>query len=114
MIKNKADLNPTKSVNKPYKGGIMAPPTIAVHNNPEPFGFKSPIPSIAKVKMVGNIIELNNPTHKILHIENNPVVLIDNKISAMANVAKMPKTLLGFIILVRYEPAKRPIIAPLQ
>lgn len=41
------------SVRNPYAGGIIAPPTIAVHKSPEPFGFNDPIPSIANVKMVG-------------------------------------------------------------
>ena len=47
---------------------MIAPPKIAVHNNPEAFGFNSPKPSIAKVKIVGNIMELNKPTDNMLHI----------------------------------------------
>ena len=92
----------------------MAPPTIAIHKSPEPLGFNSPIPSIAKVNMVGNIIELNKPTARILHIDINPVVLIEIRINKMAIEAKMLNTFPGFIIFVRYEPIKRPIIAPDQ
>lgn len=94
-------MKPTKSVKNPYTGGMMAPPTIAVHNKPEAFGFNSPKPSIEIVNMVGNIIELNKPTAKILHILISPVVLIDIKINRIAQVAKMPNTFPGFMILVR-------------
>ena len=58
----------------PKNGGISAPPTMAVHNKPDAFGFKSPIPSMANVNMVGNIMELNNPTAKMLHILTKPFV----------------------------------------
>lgn len=92
----------------------MAPPKIAVHNNPDALGFSSPNPSIAKVKMVGNIMELNNPTAKMLHIAMYPLVFIETKIKEIASVAKIPKTVPGLIILVRYDPTKRPIIAPDQ
>ena len=51
IIKNKAVLKPILSVKNPYNGGINAPPTIAVHNNPDAFGFNSPKPLIAKVKI---------------------------------------------------------------
>ena len=100
-MKINAILKPKLSVNFPYKGGIIAPPTIAVHNKPDPFGFNSPIPSMAKVNIVGNIIELNNPTARMLHMLNNPDVLIDIIMSEMASVAKIPSTLPGFMILVR-------------
>ena len=71
-MKNKAFLNPATSEKYPNNGGMIAPPTIAVHNKPEAFGFSGPRPSIANVKMVGNIIELNNPTASILHIAIMP------------------------------------------
>ena len=110
----KAALKPIISVKYPYKGGISAPPTIAVHNKPDALGFNSPIPSIAKVKIVGNMMELNKPTAKILHILNKPVVLIEMRINIMATLANIPSTFPGFIIRVKYEPTKRPIIAPDQ
>ena len=79
----------------------MAPPTIAIHSSPEACAFKSPKPSSDKVKMVGNIMELNNPTAKIDYIDNSPVVFIEIKIKAMAKEAKMPKTFPGAKIRVR-------------
>ena len=97
----KAALKPIISVKYPYKGGISAPPTIAVHNKPDALGFNSPIPSIAKVKIVGNMMELNKPTAKILHILSKPVVLIDIRINVMASVENIPNTFPGLIILVR-------------
>ena len=114
MIKNNADLKPMLSVKYPYKGGIMAPPTMAVQSKPEPFGFNSPMPSIARVKIVGNIMELNKPTARILHIENKPVVLIEMMMSSIAIKEKMLSTMPGFMIRVKYEPINRPIIAPDQ
>ena len=93
---------------------MMAPPTIAIHNNPEACAFKSPKPSKLSVKIVGNIMELNNPTAKIVHIEINPTVFIEIKIMIIAIVAKMLNTFAGAKILVKYAPIKRPIIAPPQ
>ena len=83
------------SVRSPYNGGIKAPPTIAVHNNPETCGFRSPIPSMVNVKIVGNMIELNNPTVRIDHIDINPYVFIEIRIIPMASMAKILNTLDG-------------------
>ena len=91
-MKNKAFLNPATSEKYPNNGGMIAPPTIAVHNKPEAFGFSGPKPSMANVKMVGNIIELNNPTASILHIANMPWETIDVKTNVLANVAKRAST----------------------
>ena len=114
MVKRNAVLKPKPSIKLPKANGIIAPPTIAIHNKPEACAFKSPKPSKLKVKIVGNIIELNNPTANIDHIETNPVVLIEIKIIAIANEAKMLNTFPGDIIFVKYAPTKRPIIAPPQ
>ena len=43
-------------------GGMNAPPTMAVHKTPDPCGLPSPRSSMAKVKMVGNMMLLQNPT----------------------------------------------------
>ena len=51
--------------------------------------------------MVGNIMELNNPTARIDHIEINPCVLIDINIIRIANEAKILKTFPASIIFVR-------------
>lgn len=100
-MKNKAFLNPATSEKYPNNGGMIAPPTIAVHNKPEAFGFSGPRPSIANVKMVGNIIELNNPTASILHIAIMPWEAIEVKTNTDANEAKRASTYPGFIILVK-------------
>ena len=80
---------------------MIAPPTIAVHRSPEALGFKSPSPSIAKVKIVGNIIELNKPTHSMLHMAIKPVLTIEMDIQLIANKANNANTFPGFIIRVR-------------
>ena len=69
---------------------------------------------MAKVKIVGNIIELNNPTDKMVHIAMNPVLDIEMVTINMAPMAKAANTLAGCRILVRYAPMNHPIIAPLQ
>lgn len=114
MVKINAVLNPKPSIKLPKTKGIIAPPTIAIHNKPDACAFKSPKPSKLNVKIVGNIIELNNPTANIDHIESNPVVLIEIKIIAIAKEAKIANTFPGEIIFVKYAPTKRPIIAPPQ
>ena len=114
MAKVNANLKPTASINDPNINGITAPPTIAIHNNPEACAFKSPKPSKLNVKIVGNIMELNNPTANIDHIEINPVVLIEITIMEIERIAQMLKTLAGDKILVKYAPTKRPIMEPTQ
>ena len=80
---------------------MIAPPTIPVHKSPEPFGFKSPNPFKDSVKIVGNIIELNNPTAKILHIDNNPFEIAEISIIIIAEMEKMLRTLPASKIFVR-------------
>ncbi len=101
MSKNNANLNPSISVRNPYKGGITAPPTIAVQSNPEACAFKSPNPSSVNVKIVGNMMELNNPTDKIDHSATSPFVFIEINMSSIESDAKIPKTFAGANILVR-------------
>lgn len=92
----------------------MAPPTIAIHNNPEACAFKSPKPSKLSVKIVGNMMELNNPTANIDHIDNNPSVFMEIKIMKIAKNEKILNTFPGSMIFVKYEPTNLPIIAPPQ
>lgn len=92
----------------------MAPPTIIVQRIPDACGFKSSSPSNDKLKMVGNIIELNRPTASIETIDTTPKVWDEINIISTAPIAKKESTRDGLIILVRYEPINRPIIAPLQ
>ena len=109
-----AVLNPHRSVNNPYKGGTNAPPAIAVQRIPEPCGFASPKSSIEIAKIVGNIIELNNPTARIAHMETNPDVSIDRPIKHTARKANKLRMRLGEKTPVRKVPANRPTIAPPQ
>lgn len=114
MISRKAILKPAKSVTNPKSGGTIAPPTIIVHNIPDPCGLRLSNPSIDRVKIVGNMIELKRPTIRIDHIEINPLEKMEIKIKAMAPMAKEAKTLDGSNFLVRNEPMNLPIIAPDQ
>ena len=86
-------MNPKLSIKPPNTKGIIAPPTIAIHSKPDAWAFKSPKPSKVNVKIVGNIIELNNPTAKIDHIDSNPCELMETTIITMANNAKILNTL---------------------
>ena len=96
-----AVLKPKLSIKNPYAGGIIAPPTIAIHNNPEACGFKSPNPCNVSVKMVGNMIELNSPTASIETIAVTPIEFIEITNMLMANTAKTFNTFAGCQILVR-------------
>lgn len=100
-MKNNAFLNPATSEKYPNNGGIIAPPTIAVHNKPEAFGFRGPRPSIANVKMVGNIMELNNPAPTIDHNAAIPEVEILINTQQIANEANTVNTKFGLKTLVR-------------
>ena len=91
----KPKANPEASISAPTINGIIAPPTMAVHNNPEPFAFNFPEPFIAKVKIVGNITELNNPTSNMDHMAINPEELIEITNSEMATTENKLNTLLG-------------------
>ena len=66
-----------RSAKYPCKRGMIAPPTIAIIRREEPFEVSSPKSLTDKLKIVGNIIELNNPMLMIDHI-------------AMEEVAKTP------------------------
>ena len=70
----KAIFHPFISAIKAKNGGINAPPEMQVQSKPEAFGLKSPKPSIAIVKIVGNMIELNSPIASAVHILSNPPV----------------------------------------
>ena len=60
-------------------------------SNPEPFGFKLPKPLSDNVNIVGNIIELNSPMAKILHIDINPFEIADRKIRKNSDQSKEAK-----------------------
>jgi hypothetical protein len=54
-----------------------------------------------KVKIVGNIMELNRPTARMLHIEIIPTVFMEVIISRSAPIAKKESTFDGEKILVK-------------
>ena len=64
-------------------------------------GDTAPNPFKDSVKIVGNIIELNNPTARILHIDSSPLEIADKIIIIVANIAKMLRTFPASKILVR-------------
>jgi hypothetical protein len=45
----------------------MAPPTIAIFRRPDPFPVSGPSSATPRLKIVGNMIELKNPTARIVH-----------------------------------------------
>ena len=72
-----------------------------VHKIPDACGFKSSTSFIESVKIVGNMMELNNHTAKMLHMEISPTVFIEVIISSRAPMAKKESTFDGAIILVK-------------
>ena len=96
MAEIKATLKLASTERYPNNNGTNAPPTIAVHSNPEPCGFKSPKPSIAKLKIVGNIIELNSPTANTAHNAIKPDVDIEITISKIAATENKLNTFWGW------------------
>ena len=83
------------SANNPCRTGIIAPPTIAVQSIPDACPVCFPSPSIARVKIVGNIIELNNPTARMLHIAKCPKVSIEIITNIAAQIASIARVLPG-------------------
>ena len=60
---------------------------------------------MARVKMVGNIIELNKPITKMLHIAVIPLPVITKSNRAQTIRAKIPKVAPGFFL-----PTKKAMI----
>src|ERR1700748_355729 len=92
---------PIASATKPWSTGMRAPPTIAMQRMPEPWLVCLPRPSMASVKIVGNMIELKRPTAMIAYIAVEPEVAIESAMSAMAPTACTPRTLPGLHIRQR-------------
>ena len=72
------------SARNPCSSGIMAPPTIARQRMPEPWLVCFPSFATARLKMVGNIIELHRPTKRIAHIAVAPLLNTATNTSALA------------------------------
>ena len=73
----------------------MAPPTIAMQITPEPSAARSPRPSFASVKIVGNMMELNKPIASSDQADTAPEVLAEIVSKAMTAAATHANTLPG-------------------
>ena len=95
-------------------GGMNAPPTMAVHNTPDPCGLPSPRSSMANVKMVGNMMLLQTPTANTDNNAETPDKEMDVTIKSMANKPAPASNVDGFIRRMSAEPTNRPTMAPPQ
>src|SRR3546814_16194548 len=77
-------MSPQRSATVPNRNGTIAPPTIAVHMMPDPCGVCSPSPSVQRLKIVGNISELQKPTRNSAQPDTAPVVTADRMTSETA------------------------------
>src|SRR5450755_1309243 len=94
--------------------GTTAPPTMATQMIPEPSAARGPNPSLAREKIVGNMMELNSPTASNETPDAAPVELADTHSSVMTAAAAHASTLPGDNTRNRYAPMNRPIMAPPQ
>src|ERR1700735_4715427 len=90
-----AYFKPHKSAALPVRSGTMAPPTIAMQITPEPSAARSPRPSLASVKMVGNMMELNRPIATSDQADTAPDVLAEMVSNAITAAATHANTLPG-------------------
>jgi hypothetical protein len=74
---------------------MIAPPTIAMQMIPEPSAARGPNPSQASEKMVGNMMELNNPMASSDHPATAPSVLAEINNSAITTAASHARILPG-------------------
>src|SRR3546814_20235730 len=107
-------MSPQRSATVPNRNGTIAPPMIAVHMMPDPCGVRSPSPSVARQKIVGNISELQKPTRISAQPDSAPVVTADRMISEIAPAAKVVSTRPGLASRRMKPPSKRPTNAPSQ
>ena len=64
--------------------------------------------------MVGNIIELHNPTAKIAYMAKVPLAVTAVAISRIANTECNASKREGDTLVINAEPKKRPTMAPPQ
>ena len=81
---------------------------------PDPSAARRPSPSQARVKIVGNMIELARPIASSDQAATAPVELMDTRISAIAAAEQPARTLPGVMRASTAEPMKRPTSAPPQ
>src|ERR1700704_5738940 len=62
--------------------GSTAPPTIAMFSSPDPLPVRGPSSATPRLKIVGNMIELKNPTARIVHIAVWPPNIMEATTSA--------------------------------
>src|ERR1700685_2403312 len=109
-----ASFSPTQSAARPVINGTMAPPTMATQMMPEPSAARGPRPSLASEKIVGNMMELNNPMASSDQPETAPVEWAEVNNSAIAAAAAHANTLPGENTRSSKAPTKRPSMAPPQ
>src|SRR5271156_3140674 len=109
-----AVLKVNTSATWPVNGGMTAPPTIATAMIPEAEAERGPRPSDASEKMVGNMIELQRPIARSDQPDTAPVVCEEMNSSVMTPADATASTLPGENKRSRYEPMKRPTMAPPQ
>ena len=105
---------PLRSAITPVNSGMIAPPEIATFKMPEPSAARSPSPSLARVKMVGNMMEFIRPIASRLQHDTAPRLLAERRSSRMAPQETKASTLPGLNRVNTAEPTKRPISAPPQ
>src|SRR5215472_15891823 len=97
-----------RSAITPWINGTIAPPTIAIFRMPDALPVKGPSSATPRLKIVGNMMELKNPTARMLHMAKCPCVSIDRQTSDEVQIANVPKRCpaLTFLIGPRQESAR--------
>ena len=98
----------------PVITGTIAPPTMAVQRRPEACGACSSSPSTARLKMVGNMMELNRPTAISDQAARTPPLLAETRARPTAVAANRASHQPGLPMRSRKPPSIRPINAPSQ
>src|ERR1700676_5264801 len=109
-----ACFNPHRSAALPVTSGTMAPPTMATQITPDPSAARLPRPSLANVKIVGNMMELNRPIASSDQPETNPVVFAEIVNRTMTVAAAQANTLPGANSRSNQAPMNLPTMAPPQ
>ena len=81
---------------------------------PEAWLVYCPSPAIARLKIVGNIIELNKPTRMIVHIAKEPLLKTVSKTSKEAIPALKARAFPAATFCMAAAPTNRPTMAPPQ
>src|SRR5580658_10706700 len=84
-----------QSTATPVSLGTTAPPTIATQMMPEPSAARGPRPSEASEKIVGNMIELNNPIASSDQPDKAPTLVAEIVSSISTAAAAHASTLPG-------------------